>query len=438
MATNFTLPELGENIEKGAVAKILVAKGDRVAKGQPVLELETDKAVVEVPCPVAGTVAEIRVQEGGVVRVGEVVMVIDEAIGAAQAEAPKPSPKPAVVVAQPEAPKPAVAVTAPAGPLPAAIEAPIPTTPTPTGPPDQDRLFAAPPSVRKLAREIGVDIATVRPSSGSRITAEDVKAHARGTGTVAAASPTPAAPAGVSGRAPGSDRWGPTDRQKMSGVRRKTAERMTAAWNTIPHVTQHDKADVTDLEAFRKKYGAQADGVKLTATAIITKVVVAALKKFPQFNATLDEAAEEIVLRRYYNIGIAADTDRGLLVPVIKRADEKGLLEIAQELTRLSEAARSGKIPLDDLQGATFTITNLGGIGGTGFTPIINSPEVAILGVSRANVEPVYRDGQFVPRTMMPLSLSYDHRVIDGADAARFTRWLCEALEQPYLAMLEG
>ena len=234
-------------------------------------------------------------------------------------------------------------------------------------------------------------------------------------------------------------RWGGVRREKMQTIRRRTAERLALAWTTIPHVTQHDMADITELEAFRKEYGAQAEqaGGKLTTTAILVKMLAFALKRFPQFNASIDAEAEEIVYKEYYNVGVAVDTERGLLVPVIKNADEKNLVDIAIELGELSERARTRKATLEDMQGSSMTITNLGSIGGVAFTPIINPPEVAILGVSRARMEPVYKDGSFVPRMMLPLSLSYDHRLIDGADAIRFTRWLCTALEKPLLLFLD-
>jgi pyruvate dehydrogenase E2 component (dihydrolipoamide acetyltransferase) len=235
-------------------------------------------------------------------------------------------------------------------------------------------------------------------------------------------------------------RWGEVDRQPMRGIRRKTAEHLAHAWATIPHVTQHDVADITALEEFRHRYAkeAEAAGGNLTVTAVLVKTVAAALRKFPQFNASVDMASHEIVYKKYVNIGIAVDTDRGLLVPVIRDADAKNVTDISVSLVQLSEKARQGKLSLDEMQGGCFSISNLGGIGGTAFTPIVNAPEVAILGVSRARMEPVYREDQFVPRLMLPLSLSYDHRVIDGADGIRFLRWIVEALEQPFLLALQG
>jgi pyruvate dehydrogenase E2 component (dihydrolipoamide acetyltransferase) len=226
----------------------------------------------------------------------------------------------------------------------------------------------------------------------------------------------------------------------MNNVRRRTAENMTLSWTTIPHVTQYDQADITELEEFRRQYGKRVEeyGAKLTVTAILVKILAGALKRFPQFNASVDMEKGEVILKRVYNIGVAVDTDRGLIVPVIHDADRKNIVEIAIELNEKANRARERKSKLEDMQGATFTLSNLGGIGGTAFSPIVNPPEVAILGVSRSRIEPVHQDGTFVPRTMLPLSLSYDHRVIDGADGARFLRWVAEALERPLLSMLEG
>ncbi len=440
MATRFTLPELGENISSGTVARVLVQAGAVVAKDQAVLEVETDKAVVEVPAPVAGTVKEMHATEGSTLRVGDLIAIIEESGAKSSPPPPAPvteSPRAAAPVAAPvpQAPAPiAPPVAAPAAPPPAAALPRIEMAESAGGP------IAASPSVRRLAREIGVDISQVPLSERGRITIEDVKAFAKAGGagkTVRADSGTPAA---ATGPLPDMTRWGGVRREAMSVVRLRTAERMTQAWTTIPHVTQQDKADITQLEEFRKRYGprAEAKGGKLTVTAVLVKVLAAALKRFPQFNASIDMEHNEIVFKDYFNIGVAVDTDRGLLVPVIKGADRKSIVDIAAELNTLAAKARDRKLTLDDMQGGCITITNLGGIGGVGFTPIVNPPEVAILGVSRAAIEPVYRDGAFVPRTLAPLSLSYDHRLIDGADAARFTRWICEALEQPLLINLDA
>jgi pyruvate dehydrogenase E2 component (dihydrolipoyllysine-residue acetyltransferase) len=294
--------------------------------------------------------------------------------------------------------------------------------------------------VRRMARELGVDIGQVAGSGpGGRISIDDVKAHTKKLVTTV---PAGGAVAGVAEALPDFTRWGAIDRQPMRAVRRKTAEHLSAAWATIPHVTQHDVADITSLEELRKRYAKQVEaaGGNLTVTAIAVKICAAALKVFPQFNSSIDLAASEIIYKKFVNIGIAVDTDRGLLVPVIRDADTKNITQISVELSQLSEKARNRKISLDEMQGGCFSISNLGGIGGTLFTPIVNAPEVAILGISRARMEPVYNKdtGQFVPRLMLPLSLSYDHRVIDGADGIRFLRWVVEAIEQPFLLALHG
>ncbi|MGH9354898.1 MAG: 2-oxo acid dehydrogenase subunit E2, partial [Terriglobia bacterium] len=289
----------------------------------------------------------------------------------------------------------------------------------------------AAPSVRTIARETGIKNKQVpRTGPGGRITAEDVKRFTSQPHPAGA----PAAPL------PDFSRWGSVERQAMSQVRRKTAEHMAQAWANVPQVTQHDLADVTGLEAMRKQYGPRVEkaGGKLTVTAIAVKVIAAAVKVFPQFAASIDAQRSEIVYKKYVHIGVAVDTDRGLLVPVIRDADRKNIVQISVELAQLAEKARNKKLALEEMEGGVFTITNLGGIGGTYFSPIVNFPEVAILGISRARTEPVYTGSQFEPRLMLPLSLSYDHRLVDGADAARFARWVAEALEQPFLLSLEG
>jgi pyruvate dehydrogenase E2 component (dihydrolipoamide acetyltransferase) len=291
-----------------------------------------------------------------------------------------------------------------------------------------------------MARELGVEVDQV-PGTGpdGRVSIEDVKEHARRIVTGIGATKGAQVP---SEPLPDFSRWGEIDRQPMRAVRRKTAEHLSAAWAAIPHVTQHDLVDVTALEDLRTRYAKKAEalGGNLTVTAVAVKVVASALKVFPQLNSSIDLAADEIVYKKYIHLGIAVDTDRGLLVPVIRDADTKNILQLSVEIAQLSEKARTRKISLEEMQGGTFSISNLGGIGGTAFTPIVNLPEVAILGISRARMEPVYskETGQFVPRLMLPLSLSYDHRVVDGADGIRFLRWVAEALEQPFLLALEG
>jgi len=453
---DFTLPELGENVTSGDVLRVLVSPGDMVAKEQAILELETDKATIEVPSSVAGRVASVRVKAGDKVTVGQAILSVDDAGGAAEspkAEAapteqatPKPATQPAAkpaaaaVQAAPAAPKTSepssesanrkvVDISRGARPVPDQPAAPE----TPVAP--------AAPSVRRLARELGVDINQVAGTeTGGRISAEDVKAHVKRLVT------TPArgggAPAAAAAALPDFSRWGDIERQPMRAVRRKTAEHLSAAWAAIPHVTQHDYADITQLEELRKRYTpkVEAAGGNLTVTSIAVKIIATALKVFPQFNSSVDLPAEEIIVKKYVNVGVAVDTDRGLLVPVIKDADTKNIVQLSVELSQLSEKARNRKISLDEMQGGSFSISNLGGIGGSFFTPIVNIPEVAILGISRAKMEPVYdkATGQFQPRLMLPLSLSYDHRVIDGADGIRFLRWVVEAFEQPFVLALQG
>lgn len=426
----FKIPELGENIESGNVASLLVKKGDKVEKDQSLLELETDKAVLEVPSDVAGVIEEIKIKEGDQAKVGQVVFIINaQTESAAQQNVADNEPEPEKQSVKPEQSEPVVETAEPAQQKPAEI-------------PKADHGYLAPaaPSVRRFAREIGININKVQGSGpGGRISVEDVKAYSK----MLNQQKETAGPLlkGVQDEPlPDFSKWGEIDRHPMNKVREKTAEHLSYAWATIPHVTQFDKADITELEKLRKQYAPQVEkaGGKLTVTAILLKVVERALKIYPQFNASIDMQNQELIYKKYYNIGVAADTDRGLLVPVIKDVDKKNITQLSVELSELSEKARSRKLSLEEMQGGNFSISNLGGIGGTAFTPIVNSPEVAILGVSRGRIEPVFVEGEFLPRMMLPLSLSYDHRIIDGADAARFLRWICQALEQPFLLSLEG
>jgi pyruvate dehydrogenase E2 component (dihydrolipoamide acetyltransferase) len=480
MSTDFTLPELGENVTAGDVVRLLVSPGDAVAKDQPVLELETDKATIEVPSSVAGTVKDIRVKQGERIKVGQVVLTVDDggaaapkaAAGKAAAdEVAKPKPQPAGAATegglsqkapgqseaaassggakrakedagqgradQPEAQQPeAIPESKPRRGEVVDISRGARATPAPAASAetvDQKPAAPAAPSVRRLARELGVDIRRVSGSGpGGRISNDDVQAFVRSA--LAGGGGPAAAPTAL----PDFTKWGEVERKPMSNIRRKTAEHLSSAWNQIPHVTQHDKADITSVEDLRKKYAAQAEksGGKLTMTAIALKIAASALQRFPQFNASADVGRNEIVYRKYVHVGVAVDTPRGLLVPVIRDVDRKGIIELAVDLANVSEKARAGKLSLDEMQGGGFTITNLGGIGGTSFTPIVNWPEVAILGISRGTTEPLYDGHSFQPRLMLPLSLSYDHRVIDGADGARFLRWIAEALEQPFVMSL--
>jgi pyruvate dehydrogenase E2 component (dihydrolipoamide acetyltransferase) len=502
MVTEFKLPELGEDIQTGDLLKILVSVGDKVTQDQPIMEIETEKALIEVPAPVGGVVKGIHVSEGEQVKIGQLLITIDEDAETAEKEEkaetrPKEEVKeekkekkkeekkkePKVEVKEerekekvsaeekteeeePEEVREAEEKKEPDEKTVSAdkeqgevVEFSRPTKTAAKAKPSSEHAPAS-PSVRRLAREIGVDINEVPGSGpGGRISEEDVKNYARqvlASGTkpssrevkrdvelttedTSATHMISMVESVVIPRLPDFAEWGEIERKPMTNVRRKTAEHVSYGW-VSPHVTQHDKADITNLEELRKEYGKKAEeaGGKLTVTAIILKVTASALKVFPQFNTSVDMAGGEIIYKKYYHIGIAVDTDRGLLVPVIRDVDKKNIIELSVELNEISEKARNKKLTIEEMRGGTFTISNLGGIGGTYFTPIINFPEVAILGVSRSSVEPVFIDGQFEPRLMLPLSLSYDHRVIDGADAARFLRWVAEALEQPFKLVLEG
>ena len=419
MPVQFALPDLGENIESGDVIRILVDVGDRLAEDQTVIELETDKAVIEVPSSVDGTITEILVQQGDTIAVGQPILAVETA--AAEAPVAEEAPPPAVEPAP--------------TPMPQAV-APVSPEPTPTLTSTDDPVPAA-PSTRRLAREIGVDIAQVQGTGpGGRISIDDVKAHSKKLHAARATGTAPAAAAQL----PDFSQWGAVERQPMTKVREITADRLSQAWATIPQVTQFDKADLTSLEKWRTAYGkkAEAAGGKLTPTAILIKVLGIALKVFPQFNASIDMAQREVVYKHYFHIGIAVDTPHGLLVPVVRDVDQKNIIELAVELSELAQKTRERKIGPADMQGGSMTLSNVGTMGGTAFTPIVNLPEVAILGVARSQVEPTYIDGQLQPRTFLPLSLSYDHRLIDGADGARFLRWICTALEDPFIALLEG
>jgi len=449
-ASEFKLPELGENIDSGDLVRLMIAPGEAVSEGQPVMELETDKAVVEVPSSVAGVVREIKVKEGQKVKVGTVIFTLEHGV-AADPEPPRRH-EPVEHMSGQQAARLAFQLAMRAEgkteeqvlprdlPQPSAEPFTMPVQLGKVAGTDQDPIPAA-PHVRRLAREIGVNIRTVAGSGpGGRISETDVKAFAKQA--LLAASAAAQAPRGafVEPDLPDFAKWGKTERVSMRGIRRKTAEHLRQAWNTIPHVTQQDRADITDLEHLRSRFAPRAEeaGGKMTVTAIALKVCASALKVFPQFNASIDMAKEEIIYKQYINIGVAVDTDRGLLVPVIREVDKKNIVELAVEMTQLSKKARERKLTPEEMEGGTFTITNLGGIGGTGFSPIVNHPEVAILGLSRSRMEPEWVNNKFEPRLILPLSLSYDHRLIDGADAARFLRWIAEAFEQPFLLSVQG
>jgi pyruvate dehydrogenase E2 component (dihydrolipoamide acetyltransferase) len=464
--SEFILPNLGDGVAQGDVLKVLVKVGDTLKVDQSVLELETDKATIEVPSDVAGKVTAVNVKAGDKVKPGQAVLTLEGANGASGAEGAKSAPK--EDAPKQEAPK-QEAAPAPEAPAPQAPEAPqapterpkasvtniaaarpavtsaAPAAPAAAAP----QVTAAPaaPSVRRLAREIGVDVTQVPGTGpGGRITQDDVKEFSKrvmnsiGSNGQAAAATGAARPATTGPALPDFAKWGEVERKAMSGIRRKTAEHLSNAWNTIPHVTQFDKADITALEQVRKKYRPEVEkaGGNLTVTAVAAKVIASALKVFPQFNASVDAAGEAIVYKKYINVGIAVDTENGLLVPVLRNVDQKNLIQLSVEIQQLAEKAKARKLTLDEMSGGSMSISNLGGIGGTAFTPIVNWPEVAILGISRGGFEPVWNGTAFEPRQMLPLSLSYDHRLIDGADAIRFLRWVAEALENPFALTLRG
>jgi len=405
------LPALGENIEKGTVTKVLVKVGDMLQKGQNILEIETDKAVLEVPSSSEGLIKEILIKAGAVIKVGQPIFKIEGGIVPQKTTSAVPQAGPVVKTTVP------IETIAPVS-TPSSLSS---LTPVPIR-----KDIPAAPSVRLLARELGIDIALVPGSGpGGRISNNDVKAYCKMLNTT-----RPAGGGSVASQPlPNFTKWGSVRREAMSNVRRKTAEHLSHAWSSIPHVTQFDKVDITELEKLRKSISGTHK--KISVTPFIIKVIALALKKFPQFNSSIDMTTQETIFKDYINIGVAVDTDRGLLVPVLKNVDKMTVLQISDELVAMAERAKLRKTTIEEMQGGCFTISNLGGIGGTSFTPIINWPEVAILGISRGSMEPIYTDGNFVPKLMLPLSLSYDHRVIDGADGARFIRWVCEALGQP-------
>jgi pyruvate dehydrogenase E2 component (dihydrolipoamide acetyltransferase) len=454
----FKLPEVGEGITKGTVVNVLVKVGDTIAKDQPVIELETDKAVVEVPSSVAGVVQEVRVQANKEANIGDVILVVGSPVAETQAAAPAPAKTDApkedagklatgAVVAAEQEPEPTSAKTletpTPSAPATTGKQTPPSTTYTSAtakpavGPSGERRLIPAAPSVRRMAREMGVSLQQVAGSGIlGRISANDVMRFAGGGAAVVTAAPQV-----TQQPLPDFTKWGEIERTAMNGIRKATVRSMTNAWSSVPMVTHFDKADTTQFEAMRKKFQprAEAVGAKITPTAMLLKIVAAALKRFPDFNSSLDTANFEIIRKKYVNIGVAVDTENGLLVPVIKNADQKSVIELAKELGDMAAKARARKLSPDDMSGGNFSISNLGGIGGTGFTPIVNPPDVGILGVSRGSMEPVWNKdtNTFEPKMMMPLSVSYDHRLVDGAGAARFLRWICEAVEEPFLMMLE-
>ena len=441
MARDFLLPDLGEGLTEAEIRQVLVREGEIVGEDAPLLEVETDKATVEIPSPMGGRVEKIHVRPGQTVKVGQVLVSFGEATatgGKQAADTLDPTrtlaPEPKTVVADGGRARqaPPAAPTAPR-------EGPVPAT----------------PSTRRLARELGVDLRAVSGSGpGGRVTDDDVRAAGSTGGaaagspaveraqpataaTAAAAAPVVAKPLAAVGVEPPPlprfEQWGPVERQPLSHLRRTIAERMTLSATLIPHVTHFDRADVTELDALirRNLETGKARGVTLTLTSFILKAVAQALGEHPHFNASLDPAAGELIVKRYVHLGVAVAAERGLIVPVIRDVDQKPLLDVQRELGALAARVREGKATLEDLRGGTFTVTNIGALGGTGAIPIINYPEVAILGVARGREEPVVRDGAIVPRLLLPISLTFDHRVADGADGARFASAIVRRLEHP-------
>jgi len=436
--TEFKLPNLGEGIESATVTSVLVKAGDVVTAGQGVVSVETDKASMDVEADAAGTVEQVHVKPGDKLTVGAVVLTLSggAAPKAAPAEA-KPAPAPTK--------QPAATATTSAGKTPA----PVAGNGHAANGAAPKELVPAGPATRRLARELGVGLGEVRASGrGGRVTLDDVKGFVRDERQKVKSGTAPAG-AGMSGKTvadsfatpplPDFAKFGTVERKPVANIRQTIAKNLTVAWRTMPMVTQNDLADVTDLEAGRKRIvEAQPKGAaKITMTVLAIKACVAALREFPTFNSSYDMNAGELVVKKFYHVGIAVDTERGLVVPVIRDADRKSIRDLAAEMTALAEKARTGKLAIDDMRGGTFTITNLGGIGGTSFTPIVNYPEVAILGMSRSALTPVVRDGQIVPRLMLPLSLTYDHRVVDGADGARFTTRLVQLFSDPLRLLME-
>jgi pyruvate dehydrogenase E2 component (dihydrolipoamide acetyltransferase) len=424
-----SVPDIGD-FKDVDVIEILVKAGDVVQPEQSLITVESDKATMEIPSPAAGVVKELRVKAGDKVSKGSPILLLDAAAGAPVASAPKKPPEPVVAAPPASAPVRVTPAAAPVVPISRSAPAPADSTHVP------DSVPHASPSVRKFGRELGVDLTRVKGSGPKgRITQADVQEFVK---SVMRGTPAAAASAARGGLAFDLPEWpqidfakfGPVETKPLSRIRKLSGGFLHRNWVSIPHVTQHDEADITELEAFRKENAqvAEKGGFKLTMLAFLVKAAVNALREFPEFNASLDKTGDNLIIKKYYHIGVAVDTPDGLLVPVIKDADRKGVFDLAKELAEISKAAREKKLKPDAMRGGTFSISSLGGIGGTSFTPIINAPEVAILGVARSQMRPVYKDGAFVPRLMLPLSLAYDHRVVDGAAGARFTTYLASVL----------
>jgi pyruvate dehydrogenase E2 component (dihydrolipoamide acetyltransferase) len=436
MIEEIRLPEISENVESGDVIEVLIKVGDFIEAEQPVVELETEKATFEVPSPVKGKIVEVNIEQGQTIKVGQIIVKVDteaqaeEERAASSVELTSKNEEPVTIEKTTERP--------PGGrgseevKKEESVVEPAETKTDKKGPGLQVGAVSAAPSVRELARELGIDLNNVCGTGPEgRISIDDIKRHAK---SAIAGTTTPVVTR-ESKPLPDFSKWGNVEREPMTITRKKIADILSYSWSSVPQVTQFDHADITDLEKFRSQYSNEVveAGGKLTITSILLKVLGSALEKFPKFNASLDKDRGEIIYKKYYNISVAVDTDRGLLVPVVRDIDKKNILQLSVELTKLSEKTRKHQINPKDMVGGNFTISNLGGIGGTNFTPIIYWPQVAILGVARSTQQPVFVNGQLERRLILPLSVSYDHRIIDGIEAVRFLRWIAEVLEKPFL-----
>ena len=445
MSLEIIVPEVSDGVTAGTVIAIMVAVDDHVEEDQTLLELETDKAVVAIPSPAAGVISAIKVAEGDNATVGSVIMLLETVTKSSENLARDDAEMAVESLVEPQ--KKELSTPLPeADPLPPAIADRVAESVDLTSVRRDNLVAPAAPSVRRIARDLGVDIYQVQGTgAGGRISEEDVRLFVRDTMQRLRGGDSEVVTAaefrGLHAQRPLPDfsKWGEISSQPLSRIRELTADSMGYAWSTIPMVTQYDKVRVTEVEEFRRDFNYAATAAsKLTMTAVLVKVCAAALSAFPQFNSSLDLASKELILKQYIHIGVAVDTPGGLLVPVIRDADQKGVESLALELNELATKTRERKISPVDMEGGTFTISNLGGIGGTSFTPIVYPPQVAILGVSRAETEPLWNGHEFTPEQMMTLSLTYDHRVIDGADGARFLRWICEAIENPLNLVMKG
>lgn len=454
MAEEFKLPDLGEGVEAGDVVQVMVSEGDTISAEQSVMEIETDKAVVEVPCPLAGKVVKVHVSQGDKVEVGATLLTVDsngeassessppkeeskqkeEPAKEKKAEDEKSEAKEEKTESKRKEPEPKQESTK------EEKSAPEPPRGKPSAAStDDEEPIPAGPATRRLGRELGVDLRSVAAAyQGERLTEEHVKEYVKnymqtGGGGGATAGGGVAMPA-----LPDFTQWGDVERESLSNLQRKTAENLHVGWSVAPHVTQFDEVDITQLEKLRKRYKEQAGdkAVRVTVTAFVIKALGSLLKEFPRFNSTLDLDANELIVKKHYHIGMAVDTPAGLIVPVLRDVDQKSVLQIANEMNEVAQRTRDRKVGLDELKGGTFTVTNLGGIGGTAFTPVVNWPEVAILGMARTKQVPAVEDGELITRMMLPLCLSYDHRVVNGADGARFVRRLAEMLEDPGMLLM--